>query len=174
MDELNLSRNELVFIAMANEYCHDIESALETERAVFVSSMLKILPRIYIAISDVIDRTEDDDDMTYIDSYLAEDQYDYVRNSLYQLFGEYDTYLEVFEDDMKYSDTPIISTISENLTDIYQELYNFVSSVQDAPTELSKGYVMATKENFKSYWGQTLVNVIRALHSINYKDPISE
>lgn len=167
MEENILSRNSLSLIAMANEYCHEIESASDKDKDEFVTIMLKLLPRIYIVASDVVEK-DNNEDYGYIDSYLYEDGYNSVRENIYRLLGEDDVYLEVFEEDMKYSDTPIATTVSENLADLYQELYNFVLSIQNAPTEVATDMVLALKVTFKSYWGQTLVNVIRALHSLKY------
>ena len=170
MDENILSRNSLSLIAMANEYCQEIEAALDKEREDFITTMLKLLPRIYIVISDVVEK-ENNEDLLFIDSYLYEDAYNNARENVYRLFGEDDVYLEVFEEDMKYSDTPIATTVSENLADIYQELYNFVMTLQNAPTEVVTDVIYALKDTFKSYWGQTLVNVMRALHNLSYNEP---
>lgn len=169
MGENNLSRNSLMFIAMANEYCHELERTSEFERDEFVGKMLKLLPRIYMSISDVDDLREEDEPF-YIESYLQEDMYNIVRNGVYKLLGEDDTYLEVFEEEMKYSDTPIATTVSENLSDLYQEFYNLVFTIQNTPTEVAGEILSTIKENFKTYWGQTLVNVMRALHSIKYNE----
>lgn len=170
MDETQLSRNSLMLVAMTNEYCHDIEHALDTEREEFVSKMLKILPRIYIAVSDVPGKDNDEDELFCLDAYLPEEAYNDVRENVYRLLGEDDVYLEVFEEDMKYSDTPIATTVSENLSDLYQEFYNFVVSVQNSPTEVVNEIISALKDNFNTYWGQTVVNVMRALHNIKYNN----
>lgn len=167
MEEYTLSRNSLAFIALANEYCQEMESVLEKEKKEFVTKMLKLLPRIYVAVSDVADR-ENEEDSFYIDSYLYEDGYNSVRENIYHILGEDDVYLEVFEEDMKYSDTPIATTISENLADLYQEFYNFVVSIQNTPIEVAPDIVLAVKDNFRTYWGQTLVNVMRAIHNVKY------
>ena len=92
-----------------------------------------------------------------------------MRGNVGRIIGEDDTYLEVFIDDMKYSDTPISTNISENLADIYQPLYNFVATVKDATDETINEAINAVKSEFDTYWGQTLCNVLRALHSIYYK-----
>ena len=171
MEETTLSRNTLAFIALANEFCQDIECALDKDKNDFLTTMAKQLPRIYIAASDVAEiERNDEEELYYIESYLTEDEYNGVRDSVYQLLGEDDVYLEVFEEDMKYSDTPIATTISENLCDLYQEFYNFVQTIKDSPAENVNEIVLAEKENFKAYWGQTLVNVMRAIHSVKYAE----
>ncbi len=174
MKETTLSRNTLAFIALANEYCQDIECVLDKEKEEFLDTMLKKLPRIYIAVSDIAEKEqlEDDyeEDFYGVEPYLSEEEYNEVRNNIYRALGEDDVYLEVFEDDMKYSDTPIATTISENLCDLYQEFYNLVQTIKNSASENINEIVLAERDNFNSYWGQTLVNVMRALHNVKYNE----
>lgn len=161
-----LTPNELAFIALANEYCHALERVHECEtRDQFVAQMLKLLPRLYITISDIEDDAYSEE---FIDSALEEDVYDLVSDRVAQIMGEEDIYLEVFLEDMKYSDTPISASISENLADLYQEFFNLIHSVQDALTETQHEMLCQCKINFINYWGQTLCNVLRALNKAFY------
>lgn len=164
MSEIN--RNTLTFIALANEYCSLIERTLDFEKDDYAAKMLKILPRIYMSITD-FNITETVEDY-YISPFLEEDVYDIVREKISRLMGDDDAYLEVFVEDMKYSDSPITAFISENLADLYQELYNFVASARDVPHEAITALLIECKENFANYWGQTLCNVVRALHTAFY------
>ena len=71
-------------------------------------------------------------------------------------------------DDMKYSDIPLSASISENLADIYQALYNLAAGVKDATNEAANEVIANCKADFETYWGQTLCNVLRALHSLRF------
>lgn len=166
MENSKLAPNSLAFIALSNEFCSAIENAMEFEKEDFVAKMLKMLPRIYMTITD-IDIEESNEDF-YALPYLDESVYDNLRSQLAALMGEDDVFLETFEEDMKYSDAPVSATISEDLADIYQQLYNFVASVRDVDTEAINSIIITCKEDFASYWGQTLCNVLRALHSVFY------
>lgn len=166
MENSKLAPNSLAFIALSNEFCSAIENAMEFEKEDFVAKMLKMLPRIYMTVTD-IDIEESDEDY-YALPYLDESVYDNLRSQLAALMGEDDVFLETFEEDMKYSDAPVSATISEDLADIYQQLYNFVASVRDVDTEAINSIIITCKEDFASYWGQTLCNVLRALHSVFY------
>ncbi|MEF9924139.1 MAG: DUF5063 domain-containing protein [Muribaculaceae bacterium] len=163
-----LSTNSIAFIALANEYCNEIETTREIERETFIFSLLKLLPRLYISATDLL--KGDSDSSTFIDSYLDEDYYESIRRNMETLMGPDDVYLEVFEDDMKYSDTPIAASISECLADIYQDLYNFISSVKEAPIDDTQDILYLCKDNFEAYWGQKLCNVLRALNSLHYNN----
>lgn len=166
MENSTLSNNSLTVIALTNEYCHAIEHCLEGTRDTLMARMLKILPRVYMAISDV--ELEGGYSDYYIEPVLDEMAYDQVRDTIAGVMAEEDVYLEVFVEDMKYSDTPISSFVSENLADLYQEFYNLIQSVKDAPSEVRQSLVEQCKENFINYWGQTLCNVLRALNNAFY------
>ena len=162
----SLNPNSLAFIALANEYCHALENIFDyDDRQAFIAEMLRLLPRLYMSASDI--KNTDNTD-SFIDSYLDENDYDTVRGNVSRMMADEDIYLEVFMDDMKYSDTPIGTSVSENLADIYQPLYNFVATVKDATDDTIAEAIVAIKADFDTYWGQTLCNVLRALHSIYY------
>lgn len=165
MDEIVLSPNDLAFIALTNEYCQIVEQAADFSRHDLIDRMLKLLPRIYISARDL--DIPDDTMGGYIEPSLEEATYDQGRETIARVMEDEDIYLEVFMDDMRYSDTPISASISENLADLYQEFYNFVHAIQDAPTYLQTEMLTACGTNFREYWGQTLCNVLRALHCVN-------
>ena len=85
-----------------------------------------------------------------------------------ELLGADDVYLEVFEEDMKYSDTPIRASVAEGLCDIFQELYNFISVVRDAPESRVNDALIAVRDDFASFWSQKVVNLMRPLNQIKY------
>jgi hypothetical protein len=86
------------------------------------------------------------------------------------LLGEKDTYLETFHPDMQYSDTPIAAFISENLADVYQDTGNFVSLFRQGNEEVMLEAISLCRENFRNFWGQQLLNALKALHSVRYDE----
>ncbi len=162
-----LQPGELAFLALANEYCATLEGARDTDRYTFTGAMLRLLPRIYIAASDL---RRDDTAMTDagVADALDEDYYNAVRDAVAALMGEDDAYLEVFEQDMKYSDTPIGASVAEGLADLFQVLYNIVQTARDATPELIAEIIPGVREDFADYWSQTLCNVLRAINKIHY------
>lgn len=161
-----MTNNSLAFIALCNEYCAAVESAREQEPLDFTALMLRLLPRIYISASDLDTAAADE---AYIDSALDEDSYDRVRRDMERLFGEDDTYLEVFEQDMQYSDTPIGASIAEGLADLFQVFYNMLEAVRDAPDSLAEEVLAAVSEDFRTYWSQVLCNVLRPLNMLRFR-----
>ena len=167
MESTILNPNSLAFIALCNEYCTAIEDARECDKDTFVQSMLRLLPRLYISATDLKVDVLDEDD-AYLEPILDEDYYESVRCSIENVMGPEDVFLEVFEEDMKYSDTPIAASISESLADIFQVLYNFVGMVKEAPEHLIPLALVAVRDEFQGYWSRILCNVLRALNNVRY------
>ena len=162
-----LNTNSIAFIGLCNEYCMALENCRETEQEEFIESMLKLLPRLYISATDLtVNYVEDEE--PYIDNILEEDYYESIRRGIEQLMGEHDVYLEVFEEDMKYSDTPVSASIAEGLADIFQALYNFINTGRDSTDDVTAMALLAVRDDFKAYWSATLCNVLRALNHLAY------
>lgn len=163
--------NRLLRIAsLSAEYCRAVENSREYELDDFVKEMLDFLPRIYLEFSGFDpENSMLDSDMEYFPEYVDEDYYESVRRGMEILFGEHDTFLETFEEDMKYSDTPLAASISESLADIFQPLYNYIAAVKDSEGDGSLEAYINCRENFVSYWSQTLCNVLRPLNRLRYQ-----
>lgn len=165
MESTTLNTNAIAFIGLCNEYCIAMDRAAESEQYPFVDKMVHILPRLYISATDLtVNYVEDEEPM--LDSSLDEDSYDAVRDNVARLMGEDDVYLEVFEEDMKYSDTPVSASISEGLADLYQEFYDFLYTVRDSTDEVTALALIAIRNDFRNYWSATLCNVLRALNHL--------
>ena len=175
MTSSTLRPNTLAFIALCNEYCvavQDARNISSEDCSQFIDSMLRLLPRIYICASDLASGMADDGmevDDVYIESVLDEDYYDTVRRNVENLLGPDDTYLEVFHQDMKYSDTPIAASIAEGVSDLFQVFYNFLETVRDATEDVVSGAVMAVADDFANYWSAILCNLLRAVNNIKYQ-----
>jgi hypothetical protein len=96
------------------------------------------------------------------------------RTNLAGILADRDDYLDVFVSDMKYSDQPITRYISEDLADIYQDIKDFIFVFQLGLNETMNDSLAICQENFRLYWGQKLVNTLRALHEVKYSNTQEE
>ena len=103
-----------------------------------------------------------------LEVFVTEDDYEGVRRAVADVLGYKDDYLEVFLPDMAYSDTPIKKCISEDLADIYQDLKDFIGVFQLGMNASMNDALCVCKEHFAEFWGQRLVNTMRALHDVKY------
>ena len=109
-----------------------------------------------------------------LEAFVNEDDYEVIRLNLQELMADRDDYLDVFVEDMKYSDTPIRKSIAEDLTDIYQVVKDFVCQFRSGLNETMHDTLAQCREHFIGYWGQTLVNTMRALHEVKYNSTEEE
>lgn len=158
-------KNTVEFVTVAAEYCAFLEQVYDKEPSRVVDILCKLLPLVYLKASML---AENEPEGLYLEEVVTEPDYDAIRQMLSEKFGENDDYLEVFVEDMKYSDTPVRRCISEDLADIYQALKNFVHSYQSGLDEVMEESVAVCAEGFRTYWGQTLTNTLRAVHNVRY------
>ena len=159
-------KNVIEFVTVAAEYCAFLERPELTTRSEFVDKILKILPLLYLKASLLPDFQQLNDEA--LESFVTEDQYEGIRTKLSAILADKDDYLDVFVEDMVYSDQPIGKNISEDLADIYQDIRDFIFIFQLGLNETMNDALFICQENFKSLWGQKLVNTLRALHEVKY------
>jgi len=161
-------RNTLEFVTVALEFCSFVETTGQTSSFEFVDKATKILPLLYLKAALLPDVERNDDIEPELT--VTEDMYESIRGRISAILGEQDTYLDTFHSDMQYSDTPIVAFISENLADMYQDIGNFVSLFRQGVEVVMQEAIGVCKTNFCEYWGQPLLNALKALHTVRYSE----
>ena len=165
-------KNVIEFVTVAAEYCAFLERQDLMTRTEFVDKVLKILPLLYLKAS-LLPKFEQLNDEV-LESYVTEDQYESIRSKVAAIMADKDDYLDVFIEDMRYSDQPIGKNISEDLADIYQDIRDFIFIFQLGMNETMNDALFICQENFKLLWGQKLVNTLRPLHEVRYNTDSDE
>ena len=165
-------RNVVEFVTVAAEFCRYLEEAEGMRRADFVDTVLKLLPLLYLKAEMLPDCEQMGD--TAPENYVTEETYEIMRLNLSDILSDRDDYLDVFVSDMKYSDQPVTRYISEDLADIYQDVKDFVFVFRLGLNETMHDALAICQENFRLYWGQKLVNTLRALHEVKYASAMDD
>ncbi|WP_297328014.1 DUF5063 domain-containing protein [uncultured Bacteroides sp.] len=165
-------RNVVEFVTVAAEFCKFLEQAEGVKRSIFVDTSLKILPLLYLKASMLPECKTIGDQGP--ETFVTEETYEVFRMNIAGILAEKDDYLEVFVSDMKYSDQPVTRYISEDFADIYQDIKDFIFVFQLGLNETMNDSLAICQENFRHYWGQKLVNTLRALHDVRYTQDAEE
>jgi hypothetical protein len=142
-----------------------LERMDEPTRLEFTDKMLYYLPMLYIKtrqlpkVEPVLDGEPE--------RFVTEMDYNTIQQKVASVFGTDDAYLEVFVEDMQYSDEPVTDFISEAIADIYQELSDLCSTFRIDDEDVQNDALYAFVEAFEQYWGQKLMNVLRPLHMMS-------
>lgn len=167
-----LTRGAIALVALCHEYCLTVDNAREcADAGDFTRRLLGLLPRIYITAFDLPYAPEDAEEISGI---LDEEQYAEVCSATARIYGEHDTYLEAFHEDMKYSETPVAASLSEQLADLYQAFYDFTGTVKELPADSIDGTVADMCVRFHDYWSATLCNALRVLNHLYQEGILTE
>lgn len=160
-------KNVLEFATVASEYCGYLEISENVSASDFADRTLKILSLLYLKALMI--KKPDHLFEENVEAFVTEETYHAIRNKVAQNVGVADDYLEVFHEDIQYSDGPVRATISEDLADIYQYLKNFTELYSMGSEELMNDGLSDCMGYFEEFWGQKLVNVMRALHQLKFQ-----
>lgn len=164
VEKIVYNKHVLDFVTIAVEVCAFLEDETSLPRDKWVDRLLKMLPLLYVKALLLPDTDPMEEDP--LATFVREVDYSRVTNKVTEIMGEEDVFLEVFLEDMKYSETPVTTFISESIADIYQDIRDFVSIYQFGLEAQMNDAICQCKENFRLFWGQKLVNVLRPLHAV--------
>ena len=160
------SRNVIEFVAVANEFCKYAEHASELKGDELLKILQRILPLMYLKASLLPQLNPFFEDGN--EKFVTESDWIIIDDTLKEKFGTANDYLEVFDEKINESEGPVVSSISENMADIYQDMKDFLLLYQTGTGEVMNDAVWECRMNFENFWGQKLVNSMRAIHKFIY------
>ncbi len=162
----------LEFTAAANEFCKYSERASELKGNEFLGILQRLLPYLYMKASllpALEPFFEEGNTKT-----VTESDWNVVHDRLKSKFGAANEFYEVFDDKIRESDGPVVASLAENMADIYQDLKNFLILYRTGTNEIMNDAIWECRMNFENYWGQKLVNSLRAIHKFIYSGEETE
>jgi hypothetical protein len=165
-NNLVISKEVVEFVAIAKDYYTFVESADNPAIGEFVSKTHDILANLYlraIYLPELDAKYED-----YNEHHVTEKDYQNVRKRINEKLGHYDSYHDINSPIKNTSDESAEACISEDMSDIYQEIKDFSMLYKSGRKELMYEAIWECRQSFKNYWGQRLTNSLRALHFLRY------
>ncbi len=160
------SRNVIEFVTVAKEYCSFVEGVESLPKQEFLDNGRKILSLLYLKASMLPKLESIFEDAT--EKYVSESDWNYIHDNVKLKLAQHNDYLEVFDPNMHISEGPLSASLAENFADIYQDLKDFISNFGIGNEEIMNDAIWECRLNFEEYWGQRLVNALRAIHSVLY------
>ena len=152
--DLVYSRNVIEFVAVANEFCKYTEHASDLKGDELLKILQRILPLMYLKTSLLPQLTPYFEDGN--EKFVTEPDWIIIYEILKEKFGTANDYLEVFDEKINDSEGPVLSCISENMADIYQDIKDFLLLYQTGNIEVMNDAVWECRMNFENFWGQKL------------------
>jgi len=160
-------KDELIdFVSLCNVYCRILEKADKLPLHELLDKSSEALMAVYqktFVITRFKTRYESE-----AQKFLTEKQYNKIRLTIMNLLEKRDPYMEVLDPNHIGSQNIFQASLSEDLTDIYQDFYDFVQWYSLGTFESVNDSVIECLTNFEKYWGVKLLNALRAIHVIRY------
>ncbi|HUS85895.1 MAG TPA: DUF5063 domain-containing protein [Bacteroidales bacterium] len=163
IDDMVYSREVIEFTAVANEYCNLLEKSSELTGIQILKIMQRLLPLLYIksvSLPPVEPINEEE-----LEKFVSEDDWNRLHTIVISRLGEANDYQEVISESPINNGEEFCGSISENLSDIYQDLKDFLVRYRIGTIEIMNDSIWEINESFRLYWGQKLVNTLRAVHN---------
>ncbi len=160
------SRSVVEFTATAMEFCKYAENAGRMKGDELFKILQRILPYLYIKASLLPSLEPYFEDGN--EKFVTEADWFRIHDELRNKFGTADDYVDMADEKFNEAEGPVASSISEDMADIYQDLKDFLLLYQTGTQEVMNDAVWESRLNFENYWGQKLLNSLRAIHRFIY------
>ncbi|NPD46585.1 MULTISPECIES: DUF5063 domain-containing protein [unclassified Lentimicrobium] len=161
------SKNVMEMLTVANEYCHFIEKAHEYETKDILDYLQKmfsllylkgaLLPTIEVQVPEANER------------FVTEQTWESIFNELRNKFKPNDEFWVM--DHIDFNDNePIKASLADNLTDIYQDLKDFVLLYAKGTDAAKENAVHDCRLFFQTHWGYRLVQSQKYIHHLMNAD----
>jgi hypothetical protein len=161
------SVNVLEFLRVAHEYCIFTENSSEKNKPELYDFFLKIGPLLYLKGKLLPEIIPDYPEST--ERFVAEEEWQEIFNTFRALFGREDEFYHVgYEEYNEYE--AVKSSLSENFTDIYQDLKDFILLYQKNSQAARQNAVHECKSLFETRWGPKVLSNLRYIHYLGNKN----
>ncbi|MCQ2374745.1 MAG: DUF5063 domain-containing protein [Salinivirgaceae bacterium] len=155
----------VAFTALANQFCTFIDRVATFSQKDFVDNAHKLLALLYVKALSLPQTEPTDPDM--IEKTVTQEEWDEVFNAVALKMGKFDKYKEI-EQPIQSGAKAEMASIAEGFADIFQDLKDYTSLMSYGSPEMMNDAIWECTNNFRQYWGQRLVNILRVLHLLQY------
>jgi len=163
LEDLIYSENVIGFTTLATEYCNMLDEVVLISQKDFIDKLHRLLPLIYLKAIVLPDLEPEMPEM--IEKTVTQEEWDAVNTTIAKKLLEFNEYTEILD---PLTDEQQMTSLSEGISDIYQDLKDYVYLYNMGTVEIMNDAIWDCKKNFKEYWGQRLTNITRVLHNLLY------
>lgn len=160
-----LSRPVLELVTIATEYCLLIESAQPSgQNKAFMKTLTGFIPLLYLRGSLLTAAGPEHPEAN--ERYVTAEQWDAQFLNLREVFGDSDEFWHIDYTELSHND-PIKASLAECLTDVYQDLKDFVLLFKQNSLAARENAIYSCFQLFQQRWGNCLAMVLPYLHTLN-------
>ena len=169
--EPEISVNVLEFLRVAYEYCLFTEKAAEKDKEQIGDFFLKVGPLLYLKGKLLPEIDPEYPETT--ERFVTEEEWQGIFNIHRAAFGKDDEYYHVNYEEFNEFEA-VKASLSENFTDIYQDLKDFILLYQKNSQAARQNALYECKALFENRWGHKILSNMRYLHFLRNRSHFSE
>ncbi len=163
--DLNTQKIE-EFLLVANEYCLLLENVKEISKKAFLEKNQKLLGLLYLKATAL--PIEEDINDAFIEKFVTEEDWHFIQNGVAKKLGSSESFFEVFTPETLETDNQESVSLSECLTDIYQDAKDIITLYRIGNEESLSNALFECKMNFERFWGPRLLASLSIMHNLIY------
>lgn len=157
-------KNVLELLTVGNDFCITMKNIEKTTKVKIIDYLRKVLPLLYLKASLLPDVEVNDPDAN--ERFVTEEEWEALFNQLRNKFGKDDEFWFVDPENQK---DMVKGSIAEHLTDIYQDLQDFILLYQKSTLIAKENAVSEIHRLFNVRWGASLTRTQNILHYLGVK-----
>lgn len=148
-------------VMVANEFCHFIENTENQSVDIILSVLQKMMPLMYLKGSLLPEVSpQNPDALTF---FVTEEIWMNIYTQLKHKLQEQDAFWFP-EEDVDKGDAVLQKSISEELTDVYQDMKDCLQLLQLNTKDAQENAISALQKLFLDHWGVRVCRVQYAIH----------
>ncbi|GAB4318662.1 MAG: hypothetical protein Kow00127_10750 [Bacteroidales bacterium] len=155
-------RQVIEFITVAHDYCLTMNNPEKQSFSGLTEYLARVLPLIYIKASLLPEVRPSNPDLK--ERVTTEENWENLFNELRNIFGKMDLFSVI--DLTEGYDEPKRRSLAELLTDIFQEMNDFLALYQKNTRDSRENAVSMVREGFFEGWGAELIMAMQQLHRL--------
>lgn len=161
------SKQVLEMLTIANDFTRFIEKAEEYSGEQILGYLHKVLPIIYLKAALMPDISVTDEEA--LEHYVTEEQWETIFNTVREKLGQDDIFYFIDLHEKTQHDA-IRASIAEGITDIYQDLKDFLLLIQKPQITFRENAVRECRFLFETRYGYKVVNCQTAIHYLLFRE----
>jgi len=163
-NQLIYSQETIEFVTVANEFCKILENLNNFSLTEFIEAVYKISSLLHTkALS--FPKPEIKQAMP-TETFITEADWHYIDSAISKKLGQFEVYTEIHEP--ANPDIPLNISMSECLTDTYQDLKDFIKIYSFASEDVILNAMYECITNFEQIWGPRILAVLKEFHNLLY------
>lgn len=158
------SQETIEFVTIANEFCKILENLNDFTTAKFIENTYKISSLLHLKAIN-FPKPELKEQLPS-ETFITEADWHYIDNTISTKLGQFEIFTEIREPENP--EIPINISMSECLTDTYQDLKDFTKIYHISSEDVILNAMFDCKTNFEQIWGTRLLAVMKEFHNLLY------